>query len=211
MEDKEDMMRWEQWGGVLERGRPETLTLLHLDSSLTNTRAPGPGAIKKRDWAPLANRLLRNRRIVLHTDSARSYRGTTVEGMIHDYVIHSKKRIKVNGKWVWLRPRYVKLVSHKLKSGRRLSVKSGTQYIDRCWRFLKESLGSTGAPPGSKVLEWEIRSAQWEYWNHRKDSWKETGNMLLSMAQDVGHQPPQIDVGQQDDSPVAGLDEPAEA
>ena len=36
---------WEQWGGIVERGAPESLMLTRLDPSKTIRRAPGPGPI----------------------------------------------------------------------------------------------------------------------------------------------------------------------
>jgi hypothetical protein len=35
-------------------------------------RAPGPGAIRKVEWKPLAVKWLQNREVILHTDSAKS-------------------------------------------------------------------------------------------------------------------------------------------
>eukprot|EP00969_Alexandrium_andersonii_P210582 9302319-Alexandrium_andersonii.AAC.1 len=70
---------------------------------MTAKRAPGPGAMKKTDWAPWASTHLNDRRVVLHTDSARSYR-MHVPGMLHDAVVHKKKRVLVNGRYKWLRP-----------------------------------------------------------------------------------------------------------
>ena len=45
---KEDQcVVWEQWMGLLQRG------LTRLKPGMTGLRAPGPGPIKKQDWAPL--------------------------------------------------------------------------------------------------------------------------------------------------------------
>ena len=40
---------WEQWSGLVQRGKPHTLVLSPLHSSLTVRRAPGPGPIAKHD------------------------------------------------------------------------------------------------------------------------------------------------------------------
>eukprot|EP00973_Karenia_brevis_P002457 331950-Karenia_brevis.AAC.1 len=48
--------------GIVERGRRETLVLHRLNPKRTSKRAPGPGAIRKRDWKPLADKFLKNRR-----------------------------------------------------------------------------------------------------------------------------------------------------
>ena len=78
-------VQWEQWGGVVARGDPASLVLTRLDPMRTTARAPGPGPIRKRDWAPIASRLLKNRRVILHTDGARAYK-MTVPGVVHDNV-----------------------------------------------------------------------------------------------------------------------------
>ena len=64
---------WEQWGALVERGRPESLRLFRLNPAATNTRAPGPGPICKRDWKPIAHKHLLGRRVILHADGARAY------------------------------------------------------------------------------------------------------------------------------------------
>ena len=67
-------MRWEQWLGMVARGKPSSLVLIRLPSTATCKRAPGPGAVKKESWLKVANTWLKNRNIILHTDSARSYK-----------------------------------------------------------------------------------------------------------------------------------------
>ncbi len=54
-------------------------------------RAPGPGPIRKRDWAPLARRHLEGKKVILHTDGARAYT-LKVPGVLHDNVVHMKKK-----------------------------------------------------------------------------------------------------------------------
>ena len=54
---------WEQWGGIVERGRRESLILFRLDPKLAKKRAPGPGPIRKRDWAPLAKKWIGNAKV----------------------------------------------------------------------------------------------------------------------------------------------------
>ena len=56
-------VQWEQWAGILERGRPESLRLFRLNPAITKKRAPGPGAIRKRDWKPIATKLLSNKEV----------------------------------------------------------------------------------------------------------------------------------------------------
>ena len=120
--------------------------------------------------------ILHNRRIVLHTDSAKSYK-LKIEGVIHDRVVHAKKRAKVDGKFRWLKPHYVKLVKHQVpNTNRTITVKSGTQIIDRAWRFLKDRIiVNQNCRAGSKALRAKLRSAQHEYWHKSDDLWLHCG------------------------------------
>ena len=88
---------WEQWGGMVERGNASSLRLFRLNPSKTKKNAPGPGPIKKRDWVPIANKYLKNKNVVLHSDGARAYK-MTFPGVIHCNVVHKKKKQMVNGK-----------------------------------------------------------------------------------------------------------------
>ena len=169
---------WEQWSGILVRGQPSSLVLSRLNPSLSVKRAPGPGAIHKIDWAPLANKHLANRQVVLHTDSAKSYRAK-VKGVLHDAVVHCKKKQLVKGKAKWAAPQYVRVVSHKLPGGKVLKVKAGTQHIDRAWRFLKDRLRlNQHVKAGTKAIRNRIRSAQYEYWHRGSDLWLHTGILV---------------------------------
>lgn len=69
----------------------------------------------------------------------------------------------------------------KLPDGQKLTVKSGTQIIDRCWRHLRDHLRYTPRKPGNPILERKIRSAQWLYWNRNKNLWAKTGEMLRTL------------------------------
>ena len=80
--DSGKKISWEQWGGIVERGQPQTLMLFRLKPAATKPRAPGPGAIRKRDWAPIAQKHLANRNVVLHTDGARAYK-LKLPGVLH--------------------------------------------------------------------------------------------------------------------------------
>lgn len=168
---------WEQWGGIVERGNPKSLMLMRLNPAATKRRAPGPGPIRKRDWKPIADKVLKNRKVVLSTDGARTYR-LKLPGVLHTWVVHKKKRIKIAGRWTWVRPNYVKLFTHTLPDGSKLTVKGGTQIIDRFWSHLRSHLGHRNRRPGSASLARRIRSAQWTYWHRGEDLWLKTGEML---------------------------------
>eukprot|EP00435_Cladocopium_sp_Y103_P058360 s234_g20.t1 len=99
--NRAEPVEWEQWCGIVERGRPESLLLRRLRPEPSEKRAPGPGAIRKVEWESLASKRLKDRQVILHTDAAKSYKAQ-VRGMLHGKVIHGKKRVKVransNGK-----------------------------------------------------------------------------------------------------------------
>ncbi|CAJ1372011.1 unnamed protein product [Effrenium voratum] len=127
-------VRWEQWAGLIQRGCPKTLVLFNLKP---------PNTV---DWKPIALTWLQNRRVVLHSDSARSYR-LKVPGVLRDAVAHKKKRVKKGNTHVWVKPSYVKISKHKLPDGRLLKTKSGTQIIDRVWRFICVATSVSLLPP----------------------------------------------------------------
>lgn len=77
-------------------------------------------------------------------------------------------------------PKYVEIKTHKLPGKKKsLRVKSGTQIIDRCWRFLKDRLNiNQHAKVGSRMLRVQLRSAQYEYWLRGQDLWTATGSLV---------------------------------
>ena len=100
---------------------------------------------------------------------------------LHDSVVHCKKRVKVQGKWVWKKPNYTKVVIHKLADGRKLKVKAGTQVIVLAWRCLRSNLEGFSKAPGSNRFASAVRSAQWLYWNRGNDLWLATGAILKDL------------------------------
>lgn len=61
-------VNWGQWGGMVKRGRPQTLVLYLLSPKLTAKQAPGPGPICLKGWKAVAKKYLSNRKVILHTD-----------------------------------------------------------------------------------------------------------------------------------------------
>ncbi|CAL1168609.1 unnamed protein product [Cladocopium goreaui] len=176
-------MLWEQWCGLVQRGKPQTLVLARLSPTLTATRSPGPGPITKQDWGPLGKKWLANRSVIFHTDSAKAYK-MKLPGVLHDSVVHQKKRVKKNGKWEWTKPNFVKMKVHKLPGGKTVKVKCGTQHIDRCWKFIKERLSKgTNVRAGMGRLQAQIRSAQ--YWYRGDDMWVRTGELLSAYMSEI--------------------------
>jgi hypothetical protein len=163
---KGKQLRWEQWAGIVQRGRPETLVLYKTNPKLTKRHAPGLGPIKKTDWTPMAAKLLKGRRVFLQSDGARSYklglnRKRRLDGVIHDYVVHKKK--KVRGKWI--RPKYVQLFRHIMPDGSVVCTKGGTHIIDWCWQHLRQHMGHRHISVNRSLWSARVRSAQWEYWS----------------------------------------------
>jgi hypothetical protein len=57
---------------------------------MSEKRAPGPGAIRKVEWAPLAKTYLQDKQVILHTDAAKTYK-MHIPGVVHDNVIHAEE------------------------------------------------------------------------------------------------------------------------
>ena len=174
--DKNLPIVWEQWCGLVKRGDPKSLVLKRLVPRMSEKRAPGPGAIRKVEWAPLAKTYLQDKQVILHTDAAKTYK-MHIPGVVHDNVIHAKKRVKINGKWRWQNPSYVRIVTHKVPGVKKpIKCKAGTQIIDRAWKFLKDRLPlNQNCKVGSAALRAKLRSAQYEYWHKNDDLWLATG------------------------------------
>ena len=176
-------VQWQQWAGIVERGRPASLVLFRTTGKKTKARAPGPGPIRKKDWKPAARRWLKGRKVFLHSDGARSYklgmnRKDFLDGVVHDYVVHKLKKTKNGNK---MRAKYVQLFSHQI-DGKVIFTKGGTQIIDRCWRHVGEHLNSRSCSAGGQSsFNNRIRSAQWAYWNQGEDLFLKTGEMLREM------------------------------
>ena len=154
---------WEQWCGVLQRGVPGSLVIFRLSPKTTSTRAPGPGPIRSKEWIPFSKTHLANRRAILHTDGARAYKWT-VPGLMHDNVVHMKKMVTIKGKRTWRNPFYSKNFTHTLPDGSSITVRGGSQVIDRFWRTLRSALVGRSCRVGSHAFERRIRSCQWNYW-----------------------------------------------
>ncbi|CAK0795081.1 unnamed protein product [Prorocentrum cordatum] len=185
IDTKKKDVSWEQRGGVVERGDPASLVLCRLDPSKTVRRAPGPGAARKRDRAPIAAKFLKSRKVLPHADGARAHKLKT-DGVLHDNVAHQKKRVVIKGKTAWIKPSFTKVVKHCIPDKGDLYVKAGTQIIDRAWRHLRGCLEGVPAAVGSDMLRRRVRSAQWAYWMRARDLWQATGDMISKLAAEAG-------------------------
>ena len=146
-------------------GKAIHVGLAPTEASTCKAEGTRPCVVRKGEWEPLAKKVLQNRQVILHTDSAKSYK-TAAPGVLHDRVVRKKQRVKAGNTFRWLAPKYVELKSHKLPGLKKiLKVKSGTQIIDRCWRLLKERLHvNQNSRVGSRTLKMQLLSAQYEYW-----------------------------------------------
>ena len=119
--DPANPIEWDHWSGLVQRGVPSSLVLSRLTPKTSAKRAPGPGAIRKTERGPMTKKHLEGRRIILHTDAAKSFKAK-VKGVLHDNVRHCKKRVKVRGKFMWQAPVYVyvRIALHKCpKTGKK--------------------------------------------------------------------------------------------
>ncbi|CAE7877732.1 unnamed protein product, partial [Symbiodinium microadriaticum] len=163
IQSKDCVMMWE-WAGIIQRGRPETVILRKLQPNIT---------VKKIEWKALGCEPLRDGKMILHTESAKSYKLKLPEAL-HDNVVHCKKREKVNGIWQWQRTHYVRIVTHRLPGTKGKTLK----VIDRCWRFLEEPvLVNQHTKAGCSLLRAELSSAQYEYCNRYADIWVRCGDL----------------------------------
>ncbi len=138
--------------------------------------------MSRRDWEPIAKRDIQNKKVILHSDGARAYK-MAVPGVVHDNVAHKKKKVKIGNKMVWVRPKFAKLVTHRLPGLRKsVKVKAGTQIIDRFWEHLRSHLKYCVRTPGSTTLKNKVRSAQFTYWNKGEDMWVKTGEMIQTLS-----------------------------
>ena len=141
----------------------------------------GPGPIRKTDWKPIASKFLQNKNVILHTDGAKAYK-LRVPGVLHDNVVHKKQKVFIKGKATWVKPNFTKIWTHKLPNSKKtLTVKAGTQIIDRFWGHLRTYLKHTARKVGSVAMARKIRAAQWTYWHKGQNAWNATINMLKDL------------------------------
>lgn len=121
---------------------------------------------------------MENRKIILHSDGARSYK-LKLKDVFHHWVVHRKKLRKIRAKKVWVT--YVRKSFHKLPSGRKLWVKGGAQIIDRAWQVIRKHLGPrTKQGPGTAALE--RRAFGTVVLLKRKNLWFESSKMIQTLV-----------------------------
>ncbi|CAK0876284.1 unnamed protein product [Prorocentrum cordatum] len=178
--DKQKPVQWEQWGGIVERGRPHALALTRFDPRRATRRAPGPGPIRKRDGSRPPGSIWR-----IPTwfciPTAPAHTECATPGVIRDNVVHCKKKVVFKGKTVWVKPKYSEIKKHILPGRQHLSAKTGAQIIDRFWSHLRAHLGKRARKVNNVSMCRRIRSAQWTHWEKGQDLWVRAGEMLRAL------------------------------
>lgn len=172
-DDDDSKVTWDQFLGILQRGKPESLVIEYLPVRTTSKRAPGPGPITKQMWQSLGPKWLKDRKVILHTDAAKSYAHVTIPGVKHTKVIHQKK--KVGNRWV--KPAYVKLAHFTLEDSSALTVKAGTQLIDGWWRILRRELALC-SKSSTAMVKLAVSAAQFTCWHRGENIWEEVGKVI---------------------------------
>ena len=145
-----EQVTWSQYLGLIQRGRPNSLILIRLPEA---------------DWQPIHQKFIENKKIILHTDSARAYDAFT-KGIGKTRVVHQVKKDSAGN---WVRPHFTKYEEVKVEDGESIAVMAGTQYIDGFWRILRQEVLSHNG--SNLALERRVRVAQWRYWTQRDDRW----------------------------------------
>ena len=169
----EEQVTWSQFLGMVQRGRPGNLVIVRLPDRTTGTRAPGPGPLRKVDWQPIYKQFIENRKIILHTDSARAYDAFTA-GIGKTRVVH---QIKKDAQGNWVQPHFTKYEEVTVEDGKTIAVLAGTQYIDGFGGFS----GRRSYPIMSRISPWR---GEFEWRN---------GAIGPNMKTDGWHWPPHSD------------------
>ncbi|CAK0812734.1 unnamed protein product, partial [Prorocentrum cordatum] len=134
------------------------------------------------EWEECATRKrLKQSKVILHADGARSHK-LRVDGVVHDWVVHMKKRVKVNGKYVWVKPAFTKVRYYDLADSGCSNKKMRIWVPDH-----RPRLGRVEAPPWPRpqgeprALANRARSFLWCYWNKGEDLRAQTGKMLTAL------------------------------
>ena len=97
---------------------------------------------------------------------------------MHIRVKREKKQSIINGKPMWLRPKFAQIRRRALPSERKIAVTSVAQAVDRAWRFTEERLGVSSAIPVSIKMREKVRPAQSEYWHRGRAPWASVSKAL---------------------------------
>eukprot|EP00971_Amphidinium_carterae_P282581 5609941-Amphidinium_carterae.1 len=70
----EGMVKWTQVCGHYAQSQSLILVGMRDRTTIGIARAPGPGPLRTEEWFDVGRPLLEDKRIILHTDSAKIYR-----------------------------------------------------------------------------------------------------------------------------------------
>ena len=182
---------WFQYCGLLKRGDRKTLVLAQMKVKATRIKQKGkgkgsavsPGPITKTEWRHIANKFVKNKKILLHSDGARAYRYSRIPGVITDSVKHKRPKPIYTALWRHVLPKDQSKAHtdvKKLPASEKeiVWVKKGTQLVDNVWRQLK----LLGLPKSTKaedtIIHQRVREFQWHHWNAQADKWRAAGEAL---------------------------------
>ena len=145
-----------------------------------------PGPITKAEWRQVANKFVKNKKILLHCDGARAYRYGRIPGVIADSVKHKRPKPIYTALWRHILPKDQSKAHADIKDIKKLPasekeevwVKKGTQLVDNVWQQLK----LLGLPKSTKaednVVHFRVREFQWHHWTAEKDKWVAAGDVV---------------------------------
>jgi hypothetical protein len=185
---------WFQYCGILKRGDRKTLVLAKMKVKSTYIKQKGkgkgssvsPGPITKAEWRQVANKFVKNKKILLHCDGARAYRYGRIPGVIADSVKHKRPKPIYTALWRHILPKDQSKAHADIKDIKKLRasekeevwVKKGTQLVDNVWQQLK----LLGLPKSTKaednVVHFRVREFQWHHWTAEKDKWVAAGDVV---------------------------------
>ena len=148
----------------MRRGAPETLVLEALPVRKTKLCATGAGPLRLRDWIPIGKKYLSNRRVILHTDSAKAYLHP-FPLVHHTCVVHQKKGLERHGlsrDTLGLRLCICFLERRSMYSLER---------IDGLWKRLRASIGKAHSSDFPRV-DLLVRYMLWRTWTTGMDPWE---------------------------------------
>lgn len=186
---------WYQYCGLLRRGDRKSLILAKMKIKSTYVKRKGkgqgsivsPGPISKAEWKPIADKFVKLRKILLHSDGARAYRFTKIPGVVTDSVKHKRPRPIYTALWRHVLPKdqmkaHTSLAKLAASEKETVWVKKGTQLIDNVWRQLK----LIGLPKSTKAedaaVHPRVREFQWHHWHAEDDKWLAAGKVFTSLA-----------------------------
>jgi hypothetical protein len=177
---------WQRYMVIMERGNPKKTVLLRLPSSnVKGSGQGGGGAIKKKEWKPIAEKWLAGTKFINHCDSARAYRTTKINGVKQTWVRHSHKKIGsrtfkpcyVKKKVLHLPRKAEEVHMHRRSwsSEQKLTVVLGTQMADNFFKHMRAGVGPTTKSSNPTIVNTNVRAFQWNWMHRNENLWDACG------------------------------------